>query len=42
MLRSFTPTERHDMIGHDGKIGVTCEFCGEKREFEPAEFDTPN
>lgn len=42
MLRSFTPTERHDMIGADGKIGVTCEFCGEKREFSPAEFDPPN
>lgn len=42
MLRSFTPTERHDMIGPDGKIGVTCEFCGEHREFNPAEFDPPN
>ena len=42
MLRSFTPTERHDMIGPDGRIGVTCEFCGEKREFNPSEFDAPN
>jgi molecular chaperone Hsp33 len=42
MLRSFTPTERHDMIGPDGKIGVTCEFCGVHRAFEPAEFDPPN
>ena len=42
MLRSFTPTERHDMIGPDGKIGVTCEFCGTHRAFNPADFDTPN
>ena len=42
MLRSFTPTERHDMIGPDGRIGVTCEFCGEKREFSPGEFDAPS
>ncbi|MDX7952477.1 Hsp33 family molecular chaperone [Lichenihabitans sp. Uapishka_5] len=42
MLRSFTPTERHDMIGPDGVIGVTCEFCGTHRSFAPAEFDPPN
>ena len=37
MLRRFTGQERADMIGEDGRIGVTCEFCGVKREFEPAE-----
>jgi len=37
MLRRFTAQERADMIGEDGRIGVTCEFCGVKREFEPAE-----
>ena len=42
MLRSFTPSERHDMIGADGKIGVTCEFCGTQRTFKPADFDLPN
>ena len=42
MLRSFTPAERHDMIGPDGRIGVTCEFCGTHRSFEPAAFDPPN
>ena len=42
MLRSFTATERHDMIDGDGKIGVTCEFCGEKREFNPGDFDPVN
>jgi molecular chaperone Hsp33 len=41
MLRSFTPQERKDMIGDDGLIGVTCEFCSEFRAFEPADFDAP-
>jgi len=39
MLKRFTPQERTDMIGDDGKIGVTCEFCSTKREFEPTEFE---
>ena len=39
MLRSFSSTERHDMIGPDGRIGVTCEFCGVRRDFDPAAFD---
>jgi molecular chaperone Hsp33 len=39
MLKSFTPQERREMIGDDGKIGVTCEFCSTFREFEPSEFD---
>jgi redox-regulated HSP33 family molecular chaperone len=39
MLRQFTPQERADMVGDNGKIGVTCEFCSTHREFDPAEFD---
>jgi len=39
MLRRFTPQERTDMIGDDGLIGVTCEFCNVQRTFEPKEFD---
>ena len=39
MLKRFTPQERTDMIGEDGKIGVTCEFCSTKREFDPGEFE---
>jgi molecular chaperone Hsp33 len=39
MLRSFSAEERHAMIGDDGKIGVTCEFCSEFRAFDPAEFE---
>ena len=39
LLRSFTPQDRRDMIGDDGRIGVTCEFCRTLREFDPADFD---
>lgn len=38
LLRSFSPQERRDMIGDDGRIGVTCEFCATHRSFDPAEF----
>jgi molecular chaperone Hsp33 len=38
MLRSFSQQERDDMIGDNGKIGVTCEFCSTYREFDPANF----
>jgi molecular chaperone Hsp33 len=39
MLRRFSLQERADMIGDNGKIGVTCEFCSTYRDFEPGEFD---
>ncbi len=39
MLRQFTPQERKDMIGDDGRIGVTCEFCSSHRDFDPVEFE---
>ncbi len=38
MLRSFTPQERRDMTGDDGRIDVTCEFCSTHHDFDPAEF----
>ena len=38
MLRGFSPQERRDMVGDDGRIGVTCEFCSTKRVYDPAEF----
>ena len=41
MLRNFTPSERADMIGDDGQIGVTCEFCSTHRSYDPHQFDTP-
>ncbi|MDJ0449971.1 Hsp33 family molecular chaperone [Methylocystis sp. JR02] len=39
LLKSFTPQERADMVGDDGRIGVTCEFCATFRSFAPADFD---
>ncbi len=42
MLRNFTQTERDDMVGENGKIGVTCEFCSTYREFDPEEFRNPD
>ncbi len=39
MLLQFTPQERRDMVGDDGRIGVTCEFCSTHRDFDPGEFD---
>ena len=38
MLRSFSAQEVLDMVGDDGMIGVTCEFCSTKRVFDPAEY----
>jgi molecular chaperone Hsp33 len=38
MLRSFPPHEVKDMVGDDGLIGVTCEFCSTKRTFNPADY----
>jgi molecular chaperone Hsp33 len=38
MLRSFSQAERDDMVGEDGLIGVTCEFCSTLRRYDPAVF----
>ncbi|MGD1038083.1 MAG: Hsp33 family molecular chaperone [Roseiarcus sp.] len=40
MLQSFSPQERDAMIGDDGMIGVTCEFCSIKRLFNPADYSS--
>jgi molecular chaperone Hsp33 len=39
MLHSFSAAERADMVGDDGMIGVTCEFCSTKRIFDPADYE---
>jgi molecular chaperone Hsp33 len=38
MLQSFSSEERQAMVGDDGMIGVTCEFCSTKRVFDPADY----
>ena len=39
VLSNFTAEEIAESV-EDGKIEVTCEFCGEAYSFEPEEFDT--
>jgi molecular chaperone Hsp33 len=39
MLQSFSAAERADMVGDDGMIEVTCEFCSTRRIFNPADYD---
>jgi molecular chaperone Hsp33 len=38
MLKSFPPEDRADMV-KDGKIVVTCEFCGRVYPFDPGEVE---
>ncbi len=37
MLRSFSQDDRDHMV-ENGAIGVTCEFCNEKYQFDPTEI----
>jgi molecular chaperone Hsp33 len=39
MLRRFTADDRAAMVGEDGLIGVTCEFCSARYAVEPAEAE---
>jgi len=39
MLQNFSPDERLAMVGDDGMIGVTCEFCSVKRIFDPKDYE---
>ncbi len=38
MLQSFSASERQAMVGDDGMIGVTCDFCSVKRIFDPRDY----
>ena len=38
MLRSFSADDVKAMVGDDGMIGVTCEFCSTKRVFDPKDY----
>jgi molecular chaperone Hsp33 len=37
LLQSFKPTDRAEMV-EDGRVVVTCEFCGRRYKFEQAEI----
>ena len=35
MMGSFGPDDRRDMVGDDGRIGITCEFCSRRYDLDP-------
>jgi molecular chaperone Hsp33 len=39
MLKRFSPEEKQAMVGDDGQIGVTCEFCSTRYHIPPGEVD---
>jgi molecular chaperone Hsp33 len=39
MMRRFSPEDRRDMVGDNGRIGVTCEFCSRFYDLDPAEVE---
>lgn len=39
MMRNFSATDRRDMVGDNGRIGVTCEFCSRVYDLDPAEVE---
>ncbi|MGL5363077.1 MAG: Hsp33 family molecular chaperone [Bosea sp. (in: a-proteobacteria)] len=39
MLKGFSAKDRYDMIADDGQIGITCEFCSRRYEFDPAQVE---
>jgi molecular chaperone Hsp33 len=39
MMRRFTRDDRRAMVGDDGRVGVTCEFCSRSYDFDPDEIE---
>jgi molecular chaperone Hsp33 len=39
MMLRFSLQERRDMVGDDGRIGITCEFCSRFYDLDPAEVE---
>lgn len=39
MMRRFSPQDRQDMVGPNGRIGITCEFCSRVYDLDPAEVE---
>ncbi|MBF9234903.1 Hsp33 family molecular chaperone [Microvirga alba] len=35
MMRRFSPEDRRDMVGDNGRIGITCEFCSRFYDLDP-------
>ena len=36
MMRRFSAEDRRDMVGDNGRIGITCEFCSRFYDLDPA------
>jgi molecular chaperone Hsp33 len=39
MMRNFSADDRRHMVGDNGRIGVTCEFCSRVYDLDPAEVE---
>jgi molecular chaperone Hsp33 len=39
MMRRFSPEDRRDMVGDNGRIGITCDFCSQVYDLDPAEVE---
>ena len=39
MMRRFNQKDRRDMVGENGRIEVTCEFCSRKYDLDPVEIE---
>jgi molecular chaperone Hsp33 len=39
MMRRFSPEDRRDMVGENGRIGITCEFCSRFYDLDPAHVE---
>jgi molecular chaperone Hsp33 len=39
MMRRFSPQDRRDMVGDDGRIRITCEFCSRVYDLDPAQVE---
>jgi molecular chaperone Hsp33 len=39
MMKRFSAEERGDMVGDDGKIGITCEFCSRHYVLDPKDVE---
>jgi molecular chaperone Hsp33 len=40
MMKQFSKKDRADMVGDDGRIGVTCEFCSRHYDLDPVEVES--
>ena len=39
MMRRFDAKDRRDMVGDNGRIEVTCEFCSRRYDLDPAAIE---